>query len=102
MITNCTTEPRKYCYCGSQTDFTRLNDGKGKKHGFTPIDTDYITEELATVSGVIRDDIHVREETVTTYIPADQLENVEAWEHITVEVLEEYEHEYLISAKPSP
>lgn len=63
--------------------------------------TDYIVEELAGVSGVLRDDIHVSDDTVTTYIPTDQLEDAENLENIDVEVLEEYEHEYLISAKAS-
>jgi hypothetical protein len=47
----------------------------------------------------MRDDIHVSDDTVTTYIPTDQLEDAEALEDIDVEVLEEHEHEYLISAK---
>jgi len=61
--------------------------------------TDSIVEELAAISGVMRDDIHVSDDTVTTYIPTDQLEDAEALEDIDVEVLEEHEHEYLISAK---
>lgn len=61
-------------------------------------ETDYIVEELAAISGVMRDDIHVSEDTVTTYIPTDQLEDAEALDDIDVEVLEEHEHEYLISA----
>jgi hypothetical protein len=51
---------------------------------------------------VLRDDVHVSKETVTTYIPTDQLENVEALEDIDVKVLEEYEQEYLISAEANP
>jgi hypothetical protein len=56
---------------------------------------------LAAISGVLRGDIYVSEGTVTTYIPTDQLGDAEALENIDVEVLEEYEHEYLISAKSS-
>jgi hypothetical protein len=62
-------------------------------------ETDYIVEELAAISGVMRDDIHVSGDGVTTYIPTDQFEDAEALDDIDVEVLEEYEHEYLISAK---
>ena len=61
--------------------------------------TDDIVEQLAAVSGVLRDDIHVSEGTVTTYIPTDQLGGVEGLDNIDVEVLENYEHEYLISVK---
>jgi hypothetical protein len=61
--------------------------------------TESIVEELAAISGVMRDDIHVSDDTVTTYIPTDQLEDAEALEEIEVEVLEDHEHEYLISAK---
>lgn len=35
------------------------------------------------------------------YIPTDQLEQARDLQDIEVEVLEEYEHEYLISAKAS-
>ena len=63
--------------------------------------TDYIVEKLEEISGVMQDDIHVSDDTVTTYIPTDQLGNAEELEDITVEVLEEHEHEYLISAKSS-
>ena len=62
---------------------------------------DYIVERLAAISGVLKDDIHVSEDTVTTYVPTDQLEDAKALEDVNVEVLEEYEHEYLISAKAS-
>lgn len=62
-------------------------------------DTESIVEELDSISGVMRDDIHVSGDIVTTYIPTDQLQNAEAMEDIDVEVLEEHEHEYLISAK---
>jgi hypothetical protein len=60
--------------------------------------TEDIVEELAAISGVMRDDIHVSDNTVTTYIPRDKLEVAEALEDIDVEILEEHEHEYLISA----
>jgi hypothetical protein len=49
----------------------------------------------------MRDDIHVSGDTVTTYIPTGQLEDTEALGDTGVEVLEEYEHEYLISVKAS-
>jgi hypothetical protein len=61
--------------------------------------TDPIVEELAAIDGVMRDDIHISDDTVTTYIPIDQLEDAEALEGIDIEVLEEHEYEYLISAK---
>lgn len=54
---------------------------------------------MAAISGVMRDDIHLSDDTVTTYIPTGQLEDAEALEDIDVEVLEEHEHEYSISAK---
>lgn len=63
--------------------------------------TEYIVEELAAISGVLRDDIHVSDDTVTTYVPTDQLEDAEGLEDTNIEVLEEYKHEYLISAKAS-
>jgi hypothetical protein len=63
--------------------------------------TDYIVEELAAISGVLKDDIHVSDDTVTTYIPTDQLVQARELQDIEVEVLEEHEHEYLISAKAS-
>lgn len=63
--------------------------------------TDQIMEELAAISGVSWDYIHVSDDTVTTYIPTDQLEDAENLEDIDVEVLGKYEHEYLISAKAS-
>lgn len=61
--------------------------------------TDRIVEELADIQGVLRDDIHVSDDTVTTYVPLDRLENAQDLEGIEVEVLEEHELEYLISAK---
>jgi hypothetical protein len=63
--------------------------------------TDYIVEELAAINGVLRDDIHVSDDTVTTYIPTDRLKDAESLEDIQVEIIEEYEQEYLISAKAS-
>jgi hypothetical protein len=63
--------------------------------------TDQIVDELAEISDVLQDDIHVSDDTVTTYIPTDQLDDAESLDGIDVEVLEEYEHEYLISAKAS-
>ena len=60
--------------------------------------TDRIVEELADNQGVLRDDIHVSDDTVTTYVPLDRLEDAQDLEGIEVEVLKEHEHEYLISA----
>lgn len=60
--------------------------------------TEEIVEELAAISGVMQDDIHVSDNTVTTYIPRDKMEDAEALENIDVEILEEHDHEYLISA----
>jgi hypothetical protein len=65
----------------------------------TSSNTDSTVERLAAINGVMRDDIHVSDDTVTTYVSTDQLENAEELEDIDVEVLEEHEHEYLISAK---
>lgn len=61
--------------------------------------TDRIVEELADIQGVLRDDIHVSDDTVTTYVPLARLEDAQDLESIEVEVLEEHEHEYLLSAK---
>jgi hypothetical protein len=64
--------------------------------------TDYIVEKLTDLDYVMRDDIHVSsDDTVTTYIPSDRLEDVQNLEDLTVEVLEEHDYEYLISAKAS-
>ncbi|UWG49225.1 hypothetical protein AArcCO_4050 (plasmid) [Halalkaliarchaeum sp. AArc-CO] len=63
--------------------------------------TEYIVDQLAAISGVLKDDIHVSDDTVTTYVPTNQLEQAEQLENIEVDVLEEHEHEYLISAKAS-
>lgn len=60
--------------------------------------TEDIVEELAEISGVMRDDIHVSDNTVTTYIPRDNLGEAEILENIDVKIIEEHEHEYLISA----
>lgn len=61
--------------------------------------TDRIVEELADIQGVLRDDIHISDDTVTTYVTLDRLEDAQDLEGIGVEVLEEHEREYLISAK---
>jgi hypothetical protein len=63
----------------------------------TATGTDRIVEELADIKGVMRDGIHVSDDTVTTYL--DRLEDAPELEGIKVEVHEEHEHEYLISAK---
>ncbi len=60
---------------------------------------DYIVEELTSIGGVVRADIDISEDTVTTYVPADKLEIVQQLENIDIEVLDDYEHEYLITAK---
>ena len=62
--------------------------------------TEYIVEKLGDISGVMEDDIHVSDDTVTVYVPTDRLEDAQKLEDINVKVLEEHEHEYLISAKP--
>jgi hypothetical protein len=56
-----------------------------------------LVEQLAEIDGVIRDDIEVIDDAVTTYIPTGELKAAEELDGVTVEVLEEYEHEYLIS-----
>lgn len=60
-----------------------------------------IVNQLAGIDGVLRDDIHVQEGKVTTYLPKDMLEAAREMEGIMVEVLEEHEHEYLIVAEPT-
>jgi hypothetical protein len=48
----------------------------------------------------MRDDVHVHEEKVTTYVPIDRLDEAEGLDGVAVEILEEHEHEYLISVTP--
>jgi ribosomal protein S12 len=60
--------------------------------------TDYIVDKLAAIGGVMRADITVSEETVTAYIPTDQLQAVQELENVDIEVIEDYDHEQLISA----
>lgn len=60
-------------------------------------DTNQIVEQVAGIEGVMRDDIEVHDDSVMTYIPIDKLDAAEGLEGVSVEVLEEYEHEYLIS-----
>jgi len=60
-------------------------------------DTNQIVEQVAGIEGVMRDDIEVHDDSVTTHIPIDKLDAAEGLEGVSVEVLEEYEHEYLIS-----
>jgi hypothetical protein len=63
--------------------------------------TDKIVENLTDPDYVMRDDIHFSsDDIVTTYIPTDGLEDVQNLEDIDVEVLEEYDYGYLISANP--
>jgi hypothetical protein len=62
--------------------------------------TDRLVEQLAAIGGVMRDDIHVHEEKVTTYVPIDRLDEAEGLDGVAVEILEEHEHEYLISVTP--
>lgn len=64
-------------------------------------ETDYIVEELLELGGVMRADIHANGESVTTYVPADLLETAKQLENIDIEVLEDHEHECLISATVS-
>jgi hypothetical protein len=64
-------------------------------------DPENIVNELAGTDGVLRDDIHVQEGKVTTYIPKNMLDAAREMEGIMVEVLEEHEHEYLIVAEPT-
>lgn len=67
----------------------------------TATGTDRIVEELDSIDGVMRDDIHVNDnDVVTTYVPTDRLEDAQELDGIEVEVLEDHEYEYLISAKP--
>jgi hypothetical protein len=44
----------------------------------------------------MRDDIHVHEDKVTTYVLTGQLEAAKELDGVSVEVLEEHDHEYLI------
>jgi hypothetical protein len=60
--------------------------------------TESIEKELTAIEGVMRDDIVVNDDTVTTYVPTDQLEDAKSLREVDVEVLEEHEYEYLISA----
>jgi hypothetical protein len=61
--------------------------------------TGRIVKKLADFQGILRDDIHVSDNTVTTYVPLYRLENAQDLEGIGVEVLEDHVHEYLISTK---
>ena len=60
---------------------------------------DNIVEELTAIGGVVRADVEISGDTVTTYVPADKLEIVQQLENIDIEMLDDYEHEYLITAK---
>jgi hypothetical protein len=60
-------------------------------------DTDRLVEQVAGIDGVMRDDIHVHEDKVTTYVPTGQLEAAKELDEVSVEILEEHDHEYLIS-----
>lgn len=46
---------------------------------------------------MMRDDIEVHIDSVTTYIPTEKLETAKELDGVSVEVLEEYDHDYLIS-----
>ena len=83
----------------TQNGFTDLHFSTDQEMTSTATETDRIVDELADIMGVIRDDIHVSDDTVTTYVPLDRLEDAQDLEGIEVEVLEEHEHEYLISVK---
>lgn len=63
-------------------------------------DTDRLVEQVVGIDGVMRDDIHVHEDKVTTYVPTGQLEAAKELDDVSVEVLEEHDHEYLISVTP--
>lgn len=63
-------------------------------------DTDRLVEQVAGIDGVMRDDIHVHEDKVTTYVPTGQLEAAKELDEVSVEILEEHDHEYLISVTP--
>ena len=56
-----------------------------------------LVERLSDIDGVMRDDIEMHDDVVTTYIPTGELDAAKELAGVTVEVLEEYEHEYLIS-----
>ncbi|MCF2207121.1 hypothetical protein PNP85_01045 [Halobacterium salinarum] len=47
----------------------------------------------------MRDDIHVSDDTVTTYVLLDRLEDTQDLEDIEVDASGEHEYKYLISAK---
>jgi hypothetical protein len=50
--------------------------------------TDYIVEKLSGLDYVMRDGIHVsRDDTVTTYVPTDRLEDVQELEDIDLRYL---------------
>jgi hypothetical protein len=63
--------------------------------------TGSIVDKLATIGGVMREDINVSEDTVTAYVPADQLNAVRQLGGMDIEIIEEYEHEHLVSATGS-
>lgn len=62
------------------------------------ISLEEIADQLAGIGGVLQDDIHIKDDTGASYVPTDKLDAAQAMDSVTVEVLEEYEHEYLISA----
>ena len=49
--------------------------------------TDRIVEEMADIQVVLRDDIHVSDDTATTYVPLDSLENAPDLEGIRLKFL---------------
>jgi hypothetical protein len=63
--------------------------------------TDSIVDKLAAIGGVMREDINVSEDTVTAYVPTDQLNAVRQLGGMDIEIIEEYEHEHLVSARAS-
>jgi len=63
-------------------------------------DTDLLVEQVAGIDGVMGDDIHVHGDKVTTYVPTGQMEAAKELDDVSVEVLEEHDHEYLISVAP--
>lgn len=59
-----------------------------------------LVEQLAAIDGIMRDDIEIHDDTVTTYVATGELEAAQSLDDVSVEVLEEYKYEYLISVAP--
>jgi hypothetical protein len=63
-------------------------------------DVDWLVEQISSIDGLMRDDIQIHEDKVTTYVPTKQMEAVRDLDDSAVEILEEHEYEYLISITP--